>query len=451
MIRWSTVRAAILLLAVLWPASASAADQADPIEGLDLPESLMAFSSGFLAHDMPVEGAVLEDAADTRLIIGSGTLLYVRMDNIGNVATGDLYTVYRRDHKVFHPVHGRYTGWLVTVRGIVQVTSIHPDLGIATVKVVRSFNAITPGDAVTRYMPPAQVEAPSPGRTLPEFAGMVVELPARQNLVGQYHVVYVDWGKRDGLVRGDHLDVFRPKPGRPPRWVGELRVLSVQDQSATALIVRSPVNILRGDRLTLKEPPKLPAQVEEELKPLESEIKGVEVRRDGEKLVISLVDQVLFDSGRAEIKPAGLEVLHRVGEVLRNTADQKILIEGHTDDVRIGRKLKKTYPTNWELAKARAASVLKYLRDEGGLDPERMAAAEYADTRPVAPNTTEEGRQKNRRVEIILMPSDHAASTPEAEPMPPIQPRGAPEPPPVAQEHPAMPPPLLEEPPRPIE
>jgi chemotaxis protein MotB len=432
---------------------------------LDIPESVMAFSSGYLAHDLPVEGTVLEDLADTRLIIGSRNLLFLRMANFDNVVPGDLYTVYRRIHKVFHPAHGQYIGWLVSIRGIVQVTELHLDLGIVTVKVVRAFNAITPGDIVTRYAPPPAAEPPPPGRILPEFAGMVVELPARQNLAGQYHVVYVDWGKQEGLMRGDHLDVFRPKLGRPLRWVGELRVLSVQDHSATALIVRSPVNILRGDRLVLKEPPKLPAQVEEELKPLESEVKGVEVKREGETLIISLVDQVLFDSGHAEIKPTGREVLQRVSEVLRNTADQKILVEGHTDNVRIGRHLKKTYPTNWELARARATSVMQFLSEEGGIDSARMSAAEYADTRPVAPNTTEEGRQKNRRVEIILMPKEHAAAMPAAEPLPTVQPHQPPEPPPVAGEQPAttepaappapempsMPETLPSEPPRPIE
>ena len=431
MIRWMTVLISILLLAFVWRPPAYATytvtpDMVTPVEGLDIPESVMAFSSGYLAHDLPVEGAVLEDTADTKLIIGSRNLLFLRMANFDNVAQGDLYTVYRRVHKVFHPAHGHYMGWLVSIRGIVQVTELHLDLGIATVKVVRAFEAITPGDAVTHYVPPLAAE-PSPlNRPQPEFPGMVVELTARHNLAAQYHVVYIDWGKLEGLMRGDHLDVLRPKLGRPLRWVGELRVLSVQDHSATALIVRSPVNILRGDRLVLKEPPKAMAEVEEQLKPLETEIKGIEIKREGEKLVITMVDQVLFDSGHAEIKPSGGEVLLRVSEILRSSSDQKILVEGHTDNVRIGRKLKKTYPTNWELSRARAGGVMHYLGDEGGIAPARISAAEYADTRPLASNKTEEGRQKNRRVEIILMPKDQTAAAP---PTPELH--DAPQPPPT--------------------
>ena len=215
---------------------------------------------------------------------------------------------------------------------------------------------------------------------------------------------------RKDLVRGDHLDIFRPKIGRPLRWVGEVRVLSAREHTATALIIRSPVNILRGDILVLKEPPKPQAQIEEELKPLEIGTQGMEVKREGDKLIITLVDQVLFDSGYAEIKPAGREVLQRVSEILRGASDQKILVEGHTDNVRIGPSLKKVFPSNWELSRARANNVRTYLAEQGGIEGARISAAEYADTRPVASNTTEEGRLKNRRVEIILMPKDEAAA-----------------------------------------
>lgn len=409
-----------LLLALLACPPADADERPIPIEGLDVPESVLAFSSGFLAEDLPIEGTVLEDATDTKLIIESRRILYLRMANFDHVAPGALYTVYRRIHQVFHPAHGRYLGWLIGIRGIVQVTKVDLDLGIATVNVVRAFDAITPGDAVMPFTPPAAHVPPPPDRSLPEIAAMVVELSPKQTIVGQRNVVYIDWGRREGLMRGDHLDVFRPKLGRPLRLVGELRVLSVQDHTATALIVKSPVNILRGDRLAHKVPPATAAQAEDQLKPLEGDNKGVEVKREGETLVITLVDQVLFDSGQAEIKPSGREVLYQVSEALRGATDRKILVEGHTDNVRIGRKLRKTFPTNWELSRARAASVRQFLSQEGGIDLARISSAEYADTRPVAPNDTEEGRQKNRRVEIILMPKDVPGPAPASQRVPPI-------------------------------
>lgn len=409
MIHRSASLASIFLTALLLDgAAARAGDFAVSPEGLDTPESVMALSAGFLAPDLQVEGTILEDSMDTQLIIGTRRTLFLRMLTFDNLATGDLFTVYRRVHQVFHPSHGQYLGWLISIRGIVQVTKIDLDLGIVTAKVVRAFEAMTPGDAVMRYVPPVPPEEPAVTRSLPGRPMMVVELSTRQTLVGQRNVVYLDVGKQDGLVRGDHLDVFRPKMGRPLRWIGEVRVLSAQDHTATAMIVRSPVNMLRGDLLVLKEPPRSFAQVEEQLKPLESEIQGMEIKREGEKLIITLVDQVLFDSGYAEIKPEGREVLQRVSEILRGAADQKILVEGHTDNVRIGPSLKKIYPSNWELSHARANNVRSFLTQQG-IEAGRISAAEYADTRPVASNATEKGRQKNRRVEIILMPKDDSA------------------------------------------
>jgi chemotaxis protein MotB len=442
MILWKSFPVGVLVLLLAFPSSPQAyATTNTPVEGLDSPESVMAFSSGFLAENLPVDGTVLEDERDTKFIIGTNSVVYLRMADMDGVAVGDLFTVYRLVHKVFHPAHGRYLGWLTSVRGIVQVTKIDADVEIVTAQVIRAFNAITPGDGVMHYVPPAAQAVPPPDRTTPEIASIVAELPARHTLAGQQNVVYIDWGRQEGLMRGDHLDIYRPKPGRPLRWVGELRVLSVQDHSASALIVRSPVNILRGDRLVLKEPPKPMAEVIEDLKPLESEIKGVEIKREGDKLIISLVDQVLFDSGRAEIKPSGRDVLQRVSEILRNSSDQKILVEGHTDNVRIGRKLKTTFPTNWELSRARAESVLQYLTKDGGIDPSRITAAEYADTRPVASNATETGRQKNRRVEIILMPKAEPAPAPSATRVlpPESQPVQPQEPTPMTTESPSRP------------
>jgi chemotaxis protein MotB len=395
---------ALTVLAFYAPV-AEATDFTIPVEGMDSSESVMAFSSGFLAPELPVEGTVLEDSADTQLIIGTQRTLFLRMTSFENLAPGDLFTVYRRIHQVFHPAHGQYLGWLISIRGIVQVTKIDQDLRIVTVRVVRAFDAMTPGDAVMRYSPPMAQEAPAATRTPPEKPAIVVELSMRQTLVGQRNVLYLDWGKEEGLVRGDHFDVFRPKLGRPLRWVGEIRVLSTQAHTATGLITRSPVNILKGDVLVLKEN-KLAVQVEEELKPLEQDVQGLEVKREGDKVTITLIDRVLFDSGQADIKPEGREVLQRVSEILRNAQDEQILVEGHTDNVRIGPTLKRVYPSNWELSRARANNVRIYLSTEGGINPDRLSSAEYADTRPVASNATEEGRQKNRRVEIILMPKE---------------------------------------------
>lgn len=128
-----------------------------------------------------------------------------------------------------------------------------------------------------------------------------------------------------------------------------------------------------------------------------SELKG--------KLTVNMVDSILFDSGRAEVKKGGLEILGKVGSILKDVKDKSIRIEGHTDDVQISRALAQRYPTNWELSAARAVNVARFLQDQG-IDPANLSAAAYGEWKPVATNDTAEGKAKNRRIEIILVPKE---------------------------------------------
>ena len=121
------------------------------------------------------------------------------------------------------------------------------------------------------------------------------------------------------------------------------------------------------------------------------------------KLTVDVVDKILFDSGRAEVKPEGLDVLKRVVEILKTVTDKIIRVEGHTDNVPIAGTLAKRYPTNWELSAARAINITRYLEKEG-LDPALLSAAALGEYQPVADNETPEGRAKNRRIAIILIP-----------------------------------------------
>ncbi|WP_298268079.1 OmpA family protein [Geobacter sp.] len=128
-----------------------------------------------------------------------------------------------------------------------------------------------------------------------------------------------------------------------------------------------------------------------------SELKG--------KLTVNMVDAILFDSGRAEVKPEGLQVLQKVVDILKDVKDKAIRIEGHTDNVQIVGNLTKKFPTNWELSAARAINVTRFLQSRG-IDPHVLAAVAYGEFKPVADNSTEEGKARNRRIEIILVPKE---------------------------------------------
>ena len=166
---------------------------------------------------------------------------------------------------------------------------------------------------------------------------------------------------------------------------------------------------LEQERLAKEEEIKRLTRTQEELsRSLQDEIaKGnITIQQVRDRLTINMVDRVLFDSGQAQIKPAGLKVLKQVGDVLTKVTDKQVRIEGHTDNVPISTKLQDRFKTNWELSTARATTVVRYLIDQAGVDRQQISAVGFADTRPIASNDSEEGRSSNRRIEIVLYPKD---------------------------------------------
>lgn len=171
------------------------------------------------------------------------------------------------------------------------------------------------------------------------------------------------------------------------------------------------------ERLKAEEAERLPKEAEIQRltqtqrdlsKSLEAEIaKGdVRIQQLRDRLTINMVDRVLFDSGQGEIKTSGLKVIKSVSAILKNVADKQIRIEGHTDNVPIGGRLRERFPSNWELSTSRASSVVRYLVQEGGVEAAKLSAVGYGETRPVAGNDSDEGRRANRRIEIVLYPKD---------------------------------------------
>lgn len=120
-------------------------------------------------------------------------------------------------------------------------------------------------------------------------------------------------------------------------------------------------------------------------------------------LVITVVGDLLFDSGKAVIRPEAYSLLEKVSSVLKdNMAQFNVGIEGHTDNVPIKAS---GWKSNWELSSARALSVLHYLVTDQGVSPERLSAIGYGEYRPVDSNDTKNGRGQNRRVEIVILPN----------------------------------------------
>jgi len=135
---------------------------------------------------------------------------------------------------------------------------------------------------------------------------------------------------------------------------------------------------------------------------LESEVRAgdVEIEELRGRLQVRALDQILFDSGSVEIKPRGRDVLAKIATQLAKVSDRQVRVEGHTDDRPIATP---RFPSNWELSVGRAATVARFLAEQG-VSSQRLEAAGFGEYRPIASNDAPEGRARNRRIEIVLAP-----------------------------------------------
>jgi chemotaxis protein MotB len=156
-------------------------------------------------------------------------------------------------------------------------------------------------------------------------------------------------------------------------------------------------------------------KLEAELKRVQNELSSilepqitagnVRIKRRGNELVVDVSDQILFDSGRAEINEGGQKVLAEVAPSLAGLASYVVQVGGHTDRTRVvNPETAERFPTNWELSTARATNVVRFLEERGKIPGARLEAAGFAQYRPIAGNATADARQKNRRIELVLLP-----------------------------------------------
>lgn len=389
-------------------------------------QDALAYSSGVIIQNLPLDGTVNRITGDNqttgnRRLLAKGDTFYLTVEHPEETSPGDYFTVYQQVQEIRHPRDAGFIGNLFTMSGLLEV--VESGANPVTVKVLTSYGAMYPGDSVMRFVAPSE---PDPAARPAEGAeGTIVHLTPNRTLIAQRHVVYIDWGSQDGIIRGDRLEVFRDTEGLPRRVIGELTVLRVGEKASSALVTQSKYHYLRGDQFVLKgSVPRPNAQaavgpVQASLGPEGSDqasrdsaqaSRSVDGLEDGKLTVGGLVDQLHFDTGRIVIRPKGMRMLEQVTELLKKADDNQIRVEGHTDDVEIGPTLKKTYPTNWELSQARAAEVVRYLVEKGGLDRATLSSVGHADTQPVATNATDAGRQKNRRVEILFSSFDPSAN-----------------------------------------
>jgi chemotaxis protein MotB len=224
---------------------------------------------------------------------------------------------------------------------------------------------------------PEQDESSPPWLT--SFSDMVLLLLC-------FFVLLLSFARTDAGVFQSALGSVRQALGTPPNASQDLQAPSPAQQ-AQAAAEQEQARTVRA---------RIVQQVEQFLSERGLSAQ-VEVAPDERGVILRTRDQILFDSGAAQLKSEGLPVLAAVADLARRFHGQ-LAIEGHTDDRPIMTDL---FPSNWELSGARSAAVLRHLLGEG-IAAGRVHVAGYADRRPIASNETEDGRARNRRVEFVF-------------------------------------------------
>jgi len=199
-----------------------------------------------------------------------------------------------------------------------------------------------------------------------------------------------------------------PKPSPPPPPLPDPRIAELEkerNELSAALTQLRRENADLEQRLAKKEATPVAQAQRGLVRALRPEIEKGDITVDlnSERMLIKLASAYLFSSGEDTLKPVGIDALKRIGGILKDYPEYHVEVAGHTDNVPIGSKLQLRFADNEALSAARAKQAARVLQDNG-VDPSTLSVRGYGDAKPLATNADEEGRRKNRRVEIRVMP-----------------------------------------------
>ena len=210
---------------------------------------------------------------------------------------------------------------------------------------------------------------------------------------------YASWGKKHEveLVRAE-LAAAQEAASRAAAEAADLKDKLAQSQARNEELAKEKDTALETRK-----------SLEDEMRAtLES--KDVTISQLQGKLTVNILDRILFDSGEADLKPGGATVLRKVAAILAQHPNLQVHVIGHTDNVPIRASARHRFPSNWELSTARATAAVRSLAENAGVDPRRLGAVGYGEFRPVADNTTAEGRARNRRIAITILSEEMAGA-----------------------------------------
>jgi len=238
---------------------------------------------------------------------------------------------------------------------------------------------------------------------LPPAAGGMISVKLGWQVAGILAVLLVValllWATAVGKLRG--LEMLKAKLNEANASLNDALAEKQKDKDQIASL-QNQVADLEKEKADAAQMAK---GLEDEMRS-DLESKDVTISKLQGKLTVNILDRILFDSGEAILKPDGEAVMRKIATILAGHPELKIHVVGHTDNVPI----RSRFASNWELSTARALAAVHFLTESAGVDPHRVGAVGYGEYRPIADNSTAEGRARNRRIAIIILPDEIAAA-----------------------------------------
>jgi outer membrane protein OmpA-like peptidoglycan-associated protein len=362
---------------------------------LPVADQALAFHAGYVLPKESLVGTLI-GARERKSFFGTGDTLYIRFIRNLDVHTGDWVTAYRMADPVFHPITTAYMGRLVKILGILEV-SAEPNNRVAEARVIQGLDAMAPGDPVMLYTMPAGVPDQ---RSDEPLTGTVVEFKQQGLLTAQGEIVYIDVGAQDGVSVGDRMKVIRAgareslRTFLPDYALAELKVLSVQERTATTKVVKSLNTLRRGDLVTRLSSSQTASPGEERVEdlvaiPSKTE-PGDQDAPPSQVTPRGTLKAVYFPYDRWSFSAADLT---EATEFLKENPTVKLVIEGHADE-------RGTREYNLILGEKRARAISQYLESHGFQNP--MTVTSYGKERPVCNEDEESCHSKNRRAQFVF-------------------------------------------------
>lgn len=409
-VEWGRVLIAMAYAGMLLGSGAIALAESTPSPSTSLPaskkmdgEQAIAFHGGYIqAFPEAVAGVVMGDRQEKRFF-SQGDILRLRLAPTVDAKVGDRFTIYRPTTHMYHPVTRDYMGRMVVILGILEIHR-EPAAGLTEARIVRSFEAMAPGDLLKPYETPPLL--PAQQVTSGPLTGIILDFKDPRQVTSQGEIVYLDRGETDGVALGDRFTVTRR--GRqmsaatriPDQTIAEIKIVGLQARTATGYVVKNANALHRGD-LVNRLPPPPPKAEPASAPPKEAAADTMAAANaapaqtakpaTAPKPATKEFEDVYFASGKWTLSDQAKKTLTEHAAYLKENPTLAVTIEGYSDD-------RGSAQSGLAMGEKRAQEAQRFLAGLGVKNT--LTVASVGKDWSVCSEKTEACYAKNRRVHL---------------------------------------------------